>query len=236
MALARVQGTGRVFATSTTSVALTFAAPPTVGNGIVVLVSLFQAIGPMTTTCADNRGNTYASAATRNTAGVQISSTIHYCSLVGTTGTPFTVTLTITSGTGVYFEAAAVEVSGVGTGLLLDQTATNAGSGTAISTGTTAGLTGTEVLLVAAHAVAANQSTITVATVTPAWTQECENLSYSATIASEGDTRVLTSAAGTTQAATWTDAPGGNFTAVLAAFKAGASGGGSVSRSVAYVG
>jgi hypothetical protein len=147
---------------------------------------------------------------------------IQYCAKITTSAAPFTVTLTLAGGVTGYWEAAAIEVSGVGTGLSVDQTVGQSATSAAPSTGTTAALTGSEVIVAAVHAIGANQGSITVQVVSPTWTEEFENLSYSTTIAGEGDTRIVTGAAGTTQTGSWTDTASATWGAALAAFKGSA--------------
>jgi hypothetical protein len=218
MALARVQATGRVSAAATTSVSLTFATPPTVGNAIIVLAARYQPAGA-TISCADNRGNPYTLAVTvgPNPMGAAIFS----CAALTASAAPFTVTLTFSGGSTGYWETAALEVSGVGTGLTVDQSVSQSATSATPSTGTTPALTVNEVLLAAVHAIGANQASLVVQTVSPAWTEEFENLNYSATVAGEGDTRIVTGATGTTQTCSWTAATAATWGAALAAFKAG---------------
>ena len=218
MALTRVQGTGRVSASASASVALTFATPPTVGNGVVVLAARYQAAGPAIT-ATDNRGNTYAQAVA--VGPNPVGGTIQYCAKVTTAAAPFTVTLTFAGALTGYWEAAAVEVSGVGsTGLAVDQTASQNATSAAPSSGATPALTASEVLLAGVHAIGANQASLVVQVVSPTWTEEFENLNYSATVAGEGDSRIVTGAAGTTPGISWTASASGTWGAALAAFKA----------------
>lgn len=225
MALVRVQGTGRVTAPGAASVALTFAAPPAVGNGIVVLATLYQTSGSLTV-CSDNRGNAYVKVVDHTANPMQAA--IHYCGKVTASGAPFTVTLAFTSLTG-QFEAAAVEVGGVGGGLVVDQIARALATSAAPSSSATPPLTGSEVFVAAAHSIGANQTSLVVQAVSPAWIEEYENLNYSATIAGEGDSHIVTGAAGTTQTAIWTASASATWAAVLAAFK-GTTGGASRKR------
>jgi hypothetical protein len=211
----RVQSTGRVRALSTLSVSLTFASPPTAGNTIVAAAIAYTAVSSFTG--ADNRGNSYTQVAKLTTG--QVSIVMFACTTPLVTGSPFTVTLT--ANTPVYWEACAIEVTGAGgTGVLtVDQTITQSGAGPTVSTGTTAALTGTDVFVLAGHAIAGNQTSITVQSVSPAWFQEFENLDYSASIAGELDTRSLTGVAGTTQSCSWTTSNVGPTTAALVVFK-----------------
>jgi hypothetical protein len=235
MALTRVQGTGRVSVGSGTSIALTFATPPAAGSGIIVLVSNYSGSGvaPPTTGCTDNRGHGAYPQAIQRGAGL-FWATIHYLPVVVTSAAPFTIT--VAAANSGAWEATAIEVAGVGTGLAVDQVAGQSGTSPAVSTGPTAALAAAAVVVAAVHAIGGNQSSIVVQTVSPAWTEEFENLNYSATIAGEGDMRIVTGAAGTTQTCSWTDTGSFAYAAALAAFKAVApSGGGSSPYAAAVI-
>ena len=219
MAFARVQATARVSG-SGTSIAIPFSTPPTVGNAILVPVAA-QQNGIVLGTCTDNYGNTYALAKSQiQTTGTDVAAAIYVCEQLTASGASFTITVTF-SPSGNY-TASAIEVSG-GTGLVLDKTAGAVGSSTTPATGATAALTAAEEFVVALHAIGTNMASITIAVVSPTWTQEFEQLSSSGACAGEADSRILTSASGTTTSASWTDGTTGNWAAALAAFKAGAS-------------
>lgn len=217
MALTRVQATPKAQASSTATVSMTFATPPTVGNAIVV--GAVQWGGTAPTGCADNRGNTYTAAAVSGVGGSARAS-IFVCAAVATSAGPFTVT--VTAPAGAYWLAVAIELAGVGSGLALDQAVTNhTGTGAIGTTGATAALSGSEVALVAVQALNGTQASITVEAVTPPWIQEAEELSF-AIVPGEIDSRIRTGVAGTTQSCSWTNATAGSYAAALAAFKAGA--------------
>lgn len=209
----RVQVTPHAQALATTTVSMTFSSPPTVGNAIVVAF-IYYALGGNTTTCADNRGNTYSSSGA-NTSG-NIGVKIFHCSNVTTSGTPFIVT--ITANTATYFEASAIEVGSTGGNLVVDKT-TGSGSGTTtIGTGSTAALTNADVFIVSGFSVTSNQSSITVESVSPSWTQEFEQLSYSTSVAGEIDSRSRTGVSGTTQSCSWTVTTGAPDTSLIVVF------------------
>jgi len=210
MALARVQATPSQHGDGS-SVGLVFASPPAVGNAIVVGVLSY---GQDATGCTDNYGNTYSLAVSR--FGVTPRLAVYYCSKVTTSGASFTVTPTWGS---TDYLAIAIEISGVGSGLVVDKTASNTGGGTTPSTGTTAALTANNVLLVALHAIANTQTSITVESVSPAWTEEAEFLPFS-DVPGEIDTRILTSGLGTTASCSWTDTGFGSWNAAIVGFTA----------------
>lgn len=217
--LTRVQATGKVTADSALAVALTFATPPTVGNAVVVPLSLYNTV-TVPASCVDNRGNTYT-LAKLDAALSPARAAIYYCPKITTSAAPFTITVTW-SATG-YFAATAIEVGGVGAGLVLDQTATSgATSGTTLTTGTTPALTAAEALLVAVCGINAAAAAIAVESVSPVWTQELEELSFSHAVG-EADSRIVTGGLGAPASCSWTRPAGANaWTAVLAAFKSGA--------------
>jgi hypothetical protein len=213
MAFTRIQATPQRNGDGASTV-LTFASPPTVGNAIIVGVLTYSNSSGAPVSCIDSFGNPYMLAASK-LGGPDVA--IYYCSKITASGTPFTVTPSWTASTD--YLAVAFEISGVGSGLVNDQVATNGGGGTTPSTGTTAALTADEVLLVAIHAIDGNQSSITVQSVSPAWTQEAEFLS-ALDVPGEIDSRILASGAlGTTQSCNWTDTGFGSWNAAIVAFK-----------------
>lgn len=215
MALTRVQATGKVVADSVASIALTFSTLPTVGNGLVVLVTGYNGTY-LTTSCSDNRSNTYQRATTLSLGPVSVA--IYSCASVATSVAPFTVT--VAAGT-AYYVATAIEVSGVGSGLVLDQTATaSAGASTSASTGTTPALTAAEELVVSVCSLGNTVASLTVDAVSPAWTQEAEELNFSLHAVGESDSRIVTSAIGTTQSCGWTLASSVGWAGTIATFKA----------------
>ncbi len=213
MAMTRVQATSVVVSGFTTTLAVVFASPPTVGNAII-LVFLKNALGA-TTSVVDNKGNTYALAKTQTCSGTGTALDIWLCGSVTTTGASFTVTAT---GPSANRTGLALEVSPA---LAVDQTVGTDSSGTTYTTGTTAALAGSDAFLVAAIATAA--STLTVGVVSPVWTEETDQ--SAAALRGEVDSRAITSATGTTQSATWSGGGAVFFGAALVAFKAAAAAG-----------
>lgn len=220
MALARVQGTGKVRSNVTGTLALTFTTPPAAGNAVLLLVSHRYAIGPTyPASLTDSQGNVYTRSVLR-TASTD-GAVIYCCPLVTTSAAPFTITLN--AGGGIY-AAAGVEVSGVGSGLVLDQSATANMTGPTVTAGPMTALTAAEVILAAVQMVNANQASIAIETLSPPWVEEFEELDQTNWVAGEGDTRILPSGAlGTTPRAQWVDATAGSCMAVIAAFKVSGS-------------
>lgn len=222
MALARVQSSAVARAAASSSFAIPLATPPTLGNGLLVLVNMYRGgSGVVPASCTDNKGNTYTLAVAQG--NFDSSCAIFYCPAVVATGASFTVTAT-SAYTGAYWVGLVVEVSGVGTGLVVDQTAGAGGTSSTPATGATAALTASEAFLAAIHGITTSQSSITVGSASPAWTQEFEELPNTH-IPGEADTRIVSSAAGTTVSCSWTDSTSSQWSAVIVAFKAGVASG-----------
>lgn len=213
MALARVQAATNAGA-GLSSISTSFAAPPTVGNGITVAVITGSAI---TTTCTDNRGNAYYLAITRTGGSGDFS--IFYCPQIIATGTPFTITITFAGATNP--RTAIIEVSGVNFGLLVDKTISAIATSTTPATGSTAALANNEVFVVSGVSTIFNIASATVESVSPTWVQEAEGLTN--TGAGEINSRVLTGVIGTTQSCSWTIGTSRSWAAALATFYASSS-------------
>lgn len=219
--ITHVQSTARASGGSATSFTITPGAQPSIGNAIIVPVSIYGASATISVT--DNSSNTYTQAVTRDSAGTAF---IWYCGKLTATNASFQITVTITSGAS-WWAASAIEVTNVGSGgLTVDQTVSQVTSpgATTLSTGTTASLTGPDDFVVACTNISNAQSSITVASVSPPWTQEYEVLPGTNT-PGEGVSRSLTSTAGTTVNCSWTVSTTTTAANVLAAFRATTSGG-----------
>lgn len=224
----RVQSVSRVRGTSVTSIALTFASAPAAGNTVVAAAILYNTNGS-NFSCADNKGNTYTKVVAATNGGIH--TVIFACNVPLVTGGTFTVTLTAVNGPG-YFEGTAIEVTGAGgTGVLtVDQTMTQTATSATPSTGTTAALTGSDVFIVAGHAIQADQASITVQSVSPSWLQELENLTYSTSVGGEIDSRSVTGVAGSTQSCSWTDSTSAIHAAAVVVFKGSAASATAIAR------
>jgi hypothetical protein len=208
--ISRIQATPNVITTGTpTTAAVTFTVPPVVGRGIVVVFNTFSATGTVTSV-TDNFGNTYTLAVTRSEANLPNTLHIYYCAAITTTGASFTITVT---GVAANRSMLAIEV---GASITLDKTASaNGVFPTPAATGPTAALTGATVFQVAE--IGTSSSTIAVDALTPAWTQEAENPGGNP--GTEIDSRVVTSAIGTTPGASWTLNGSNYWIAAIAVFK-----------------
>lgn len=236
MALARVQVSTVATVNGWINVATSFPVSPTVGNGIaVIFTAQCASILSSTITCVDNRGHTYTLAISRVNGNAQ--TLIFYLSKVVTNTAPFTITLTFGgAGPNVFANGnvIAIEVGGVITGLAPANSTGSTGASQAIVTGAMTALAISETFLVAAFCQVATLTGSTVEVVSPIWTEEYEQLSV-AYGPGEINSRILTSASGTTPSCSWT-VTGAGVTAVWAsaivAFKDGIASGGGGARSL----
>jgi hypothetical protein len=213
--LARVQGTGKWgISSSGAPVTHTFVTPPQVGNGIIVPVIIWRG-GSDFTSLVDNQGNSFT--LVHNQLNGVNRTGIYYLPKLNAVTAPYTLTLTVSS-VATSIMATAIEVGGVGAGLALDQKIGAGGSTSTPGTGTTPALTADKVIVVAAHTIDPSVASITVQSVSPAWTEEFEHLT-NAWIVGEADSRILTGVAGTTQSCAWADVTAGAWSAALAVFK-----------------
>lgn len=211
---ALVQTSTRTSATSVTSIANSLGSLPAAGNFVLVLVhkytSLHQfAAGDVT----DNQGNTYILAA----QGVSVSSpqcAIYYCANIGSPSGTFTITVQF--GESANGHLIAQEWANMGTDPAL-HVASNAGTGTALSSGTTVSVTPpVDGALVVSIAAIIQAATLTVETVSPAWTEVDEVTTPFSAPAGESDYRIVTAAG--TQSCAWTSTVSGAWGAAIAVF------------------
>jgi hypothetical protein len=221
MALTRVQATAKIYYTGTTHI-LGMSTLPTVGNGLIVLINGWRsgASSALPTTCTDNRGNTYTLVGTRSNSNAVTG--VFVCAKVIASAAPFN--LTVTCSLALDSVHQVIEVSGVGAGLAVDQSVGATGSSTTPATGAAPALTAAETFQVAIHSIASSQGSITIGASTPTWTDEFEELS-SGYIAGEAVSRLVSSGAGTTPSASWTDITAAVWSAMLVAFSGGAGAG-----------
>jgi hypothetical protein len=221
MALTRVQATPKANGGAVSSLAVTFGTQPVVGNGIAVTLLCGQGTPPPASSVTDNRGNTYLLALTQGLPTVQTALAVYYCPKITATGTPFTITAAFGGGRDAVL--LAVEVGGLGANsLAVDQTAGAGGTSAAPATGATAALTADEVFLVSALSTNNYAGAYNVESVSPAWTEEVEHVTFSAQ-SGEVDTRIRTGVVGTTQSCSWVAAGGSVlWGAGLVAFKVSA--------------
>lgn len=234
MALAIVQTSPPAQQNGWINIITTFAAPPALGNAVLVLVQLKGAGAAGVTTVTDNKGNAYTLAIDGYEASNAMHATIYYCPTVTATGASFAVTANFPgfgNATG-----AAVEVSGVPpAGLALLTTSTASGNSFTPSTGSAATLNVTDVLLAAVNSFSTGGSACAVGSASPAWVQAFEQLS-NAYGSGESDTRLLTSGSVTPSCEwTWTAAGPSQWAGAIAAFGDGSLAGVAVERSDTFV-
>src|SRR5262245_53369040 len=134
MALARVQAAPRTVRSSQAAVAITFSAPPAIGNGLVVpFLTNAGNTASLLLSCSDNFGNGYFRAADQASPNNDARAAVFVCPKVAATGVPFTITLEAEGST--WWVAMALEISGVGAGLGLDRSIGQGGSSLAPATG-----------------------------------------------------------------------------------------------------
>lgn len=213
MALTRVQSTGKT-TTAANTLTLSFTTPPVMGHAIAVGMWTFNGNVVASATCTDNRGNVYTAAKGQANS---VGAVVFFCAAVTATGTPFTITITVSAAT--YLSGCAVEISGVGIGLVVNQ----AGSATGTFVGFTAAastpaLTAPEVFAVGVMTNLSSNTFLTVESVTPPWTQEAEEIVV--TPQGEMDTRVVTGGVGAPTSVSWLSSHNSQWVAVLVAFAA----------------
>ncbi len=220
MAITRVQSTGKAHLDGTAGLlAVSFPAPPTAGNLIVVYgVSYDEAAEHTAGNFTDNKGNTYSLAIAGISTGGARPSIAYLQNVPASTGT---FTVTFDPATGTYINLCAVEYSGVVTTGALDLTARNANAGTSptVATGV---ISQADELIVAC---ACNTAGGNPATFNPdaAFTEEWSEVNGQLYVVSAGAYRVVSSVASYTS--TWTT-DNENWSTVIATFKAAAGGGG----------
>lgn len=214
MALALVQVAPKASNNNASSLTIPLSYPTTLGNGIVVAVVANRTGGPYTLTCSDSRGHAYAVAAVQTTGDARVY--LFYCPILTAGGM---LSVVVSSPTNDWFHGTAFEISGVGSGLGVDQTASATGTSTAPATGSTPALTGSDVFAVAAMSVDLAQTSITVGSTSPAWVEAFEDITLSVACG-EVDYRFLTGASGTTPSASWTNTASSQWDAAIATFVA----------------
>lgn len=195
------------------SLALSFASTPTVGSRIVVYVSSYAGdLG--TSAVTDNQGNTYTRIGYLSDP-VEVYLAI-YTAIASTSSGTFTVTAN-PSGTSADITLVIAEVAGAATGAA-DVTNSATGTGTAVSSGNvTPGEAGE--ILIAAMTHTGSTRTLTEES---GWTLAGENQSASGSQPINAVYKIQTTA--TTEDADWTISASETWLALIASFKAAASG------------
>lgn len=202
MAITRVQASPLATVAGGTSSTSTFASPPAVGNLLVVPLFDYNAVAFADGDATDNYGNEWKLAVLSDANG-SARVAVLYCNVL-TTGASFAVTINPASAAGWYADWKAIEFNDPGSlgWWQVDKTTKATGSSTAPATGSTAATTYADSVVIAA--MATNQGSpvsITVETVSPAWTQEAEWLT-SARQPGESDSKIITATGA--QSCAWT--------------------------------
>ena len=190
----------------------------TSGNSLFVVVIARRSAGVDSGLSVSDGDGTYSKDVTRNQSNTHAS--IHRLENASSGSHSITVN-GVSSGT--WIVSCAVEVSGL-TSASLDKTAAAGSVSAAPSSGATATTTDANELLIGCMAIANNQASITVESLSPAWVEQVEELSVASHIPGEGDTRIVSATGAYT--ATWAAATSGAWSAVIATYKESSGGGG----------
>lgn len=200
-----------------TSASCTFSALPSSGDFVLIQGQRWATAGTITS-CSDNQNNTYS--VIQTPLATVISAFICFATNIGTPSGTFTVTVTSGDASGWNFKATSW--SGMATASVLDVTAMGAGGfGTQPSSGATGTLAQTNNLVAASVGISTTQTSIVVESVSPAWTEQFQELDQNITLAGEADTRVISSSSA--QTANWTLSTDAVWSALIAVFKGGSS-------------
>lgn len=217
----RVQSTGKIRVSNGPSVSGSFASLPAVGSLVLVGVqgylSYWQA-GDVT----DNQGNTYTVAVAKALSSAHCA--IFYTVVTASAGT-FTITIDPANTGNTWIVGSAVEYSGTwnsATCLDVAQTSSS-GSGTSLTTGTTLQTSRANELVAAICGITINQVSITVESVSPAWTEEHEELSWTNYVPGEFNTRLIS--VRVAQSCSWTDTVSTPWSGAIATFRENTPGG-----------
>jgi len=221
--ITRSQTTGKFRVSNTTPASGTFGTAPSVGDLVVVGFwgYLLPYWGPEQ--CTDNQGNRYSLVA-RTAIGVNAIGSI-WMTVVKNTGATFTVSLTKPGGGNFYGAGCATSFTSDVGWAIHDEVSTGTGTSTSPSTGSTATTAVDDELVVAiVTSITTNQASITVESVSPAWTEEAEELSWSSYTPGEMVSRNVASAGA--QSCSWTLASSAQWAAAIATFREVVVGGG----------
>lgn len=220
MAISYVKTTGVFRIGGSLSTSGSFSTLPAVGNTVVVLVSRSGSAGA-TISVSDNQGNSYTKAVESPNVSTCNTSSIWYAN-VGTSSGTFTVTATNSGSAGSsYISAVALEYSGLASSSLVDQTASNSGTGVGtLSSGSITTTNANDLLIGVCCSDKSSNQTWT----DPGapWTQrflESSGANYEMGI---GNDRIV-SVTGTYSVSWSIDTTGGDLTAAIASLKASSS-------------
>jgi hypothetical protein len=196
---------------------LSFDSLPSAGRAVVVACfGYLSSIDFGTGSVTDNQGNTYTRR-TSATIGTAAQLAIYDCLSIGSPSGTFTVSIDGGSAGTLKIIAVILEVAGLST---FEGQNTATGSSTAPSVTRT--VAAASAFQVSAAMAAANQESIVVGVLSPTWTEEAEQLSYSSYMAGEIDSRVADIGTGDFTAA-WTLATSASWAAGVAVYTAAAA-------------
>lgn len=211
MSFALVQDSGRV--SGNNSINLSLGSLPTPGNALFVKIGIGSANAGENPTVTDNQGNTWLVAVTSDFE-FSVRTKIAYLYNVPAASGTFTVTIARITGSVCGLQANLEEWSGFGTNDPLSTTAKHRAANTSnFNSGTTGTPSEIDALVQTAVCRFLFTGTITVESVTPAWTQAWEGTSG---FRAEADYRVIT--AGGTQICRWTVGSNDDYSACIAVF------------------
>jgi hypothetical protein len=215
MAITRSHTTGKFRVTVGTPASGNFGANPAVGQLIVVAFWGVSNLAWQPQDCTDNQGNRYSLAAVSTVA---TRTCAIWWTIAGANAGTFTVSIASSVAGNLSGAGCATSFATDGTGLWrLDKRASATGSSTTPATGSTATLTVADEVVVAAMGAIANQASIAVESVSPAWTEEAEELSFTTYMAGEMDSRVVS--ATTAQSCSWTLASTAGWVCAVVTFR-----------------
>lgn len=227
MAAAYVRDTGKVNGGGVDTISLSFGTLPAAGNSVIAEITNWnpsQGGNIGASACTDNKSNSY----TRDNISPLISDA--RCAIFSTHNLPsmsgtLTLTMDPNAGSAEYMDAVAIEYSGLATSSTLDKTATNSGTSTNPTSGTTATTSQADELVIAALAVDSGSGNVGINTPS-GYTNRMREQNSSTYIGGSCDEKIV--AATGTQSADWGTlliTPTA-WSACIAAYKAAGGGGG----------
>lgn len=222
---AYVRDTGKGRGAAVNSIAVSFASLPAAGNFIGVGVSHYDGSTGDTAagSVSDNQGGTSYSRAVQSPEAGNATASIHYRENISSPSGTFTVTIN-PAGTSGYIVGVGVEYSGVATSSSLDKTATNSGSSSTPTSGTTAALAQADELVIACLQVSSTETNSEIdVPATTGYTNRCIEQDSNSYGAMSTDDKVV--AATTAVSASWGNLVGPQpWSACIATFKAAGAG------------
>jgi len=229
MAITRSQTTGKFRVSNGSSLGAAFGGAVSVGDLLIVgawgYITSIDTPDWLPGDCTDTENNVYVLASV-SPFSVGLSCAVWFA-IAKTAATP-TVTINPTGAANFWGVGCATSFVSDGAWGVTDQRVRASGNSSTPATGNTGTTEAADELIIAMLATeGVNQASITVESVSPAWTEEAEELSWTNYIPGEMDSRIV-SAAGA-QSCSWTIASAADWSASVTTFRecvAGGSGGG----------